>query len=89
MKLWAGRFQKETDTQVNDFNSSILFDQRMYKQDIQGSLAHATMLGRQVVLAVSFAVNWCRWEFGNLSCSTLQKPLCIMSVLSLRKDILL
>ena len=47
MKLWAGRFQKETDTQVNDFNSSILFDQRMYKQDIQGSLAHATMLGRQ------------------------------------------
>ena len=50
MKLWAGRFQKETDTQVNDFNSSILFDQRMYKQDIQGSLAHATMLGRQGVI---------------------------------------
>ena len=41
MKLWAGRFQKETDTQVNDFNSSIIFDQRMYRQDIQGSLAHA------------------------------------------------
>ena len=50
MKLWAGRFQKETDTQVNDFNSSILFDQRMYKQDIQGSLAHATMLGRQRII---------------------------------------
>ena len=50
MKLWAGRFQKETDTQVNDFNSSILFDQRMYKQDIQGSLAHATMLGRQGII---------------------------------------
>ena len=44
MKLWAGRFQKETDTQVNDFNSSIIFDQRMYRQDIQGSLAHAAML---------------------------------------------
>ena len=50
MKLWAGRFQKEMDTQVNDFNSSILFDQRMYKQDIQGSLAHATMLGRQGII---------------------------------------
>ena len=50
MKLWAGRFQKETDSQVNDFNSSILFDQRMYKQDIQGSLAHATMLGRQGII---------------------------------------
>ena len=50
MKLWAGRFQKETDTQVNDFNSSIIFDQRMYKQDIQGSLAHATMLGRQGII---------------------------------------
>ncbi len=50
MKLWAGRFQKETDTQVNDFNSSILFDQRMYKQDIHGSLAHATMLGRQGII---------------------------------------
>ena len=51
MKLWAGRFQKETDTQVNDFNSSIIFDQRMYRQDIQGSLAHAAMLGRQGIIA--------------------------------------
>ena len=50
MKLWAGRFQKETDTQVNDFNSSIIFDQRMYRQDIQGSLAHAAMLGRQGII---------------------------------------
>lgn len=50
MKLWAGRFQKETDTQVNDFNSSIIFDQRMYRQDIEGSLAHATMLGRQGII---------------------------------------
>ena len=45
MKLWAGRFQKETDTLVNDFNSSIRFDQRMYQEDIQGSLAHSQMLG--------------------------------------------
>ena len=45
MKLWSGRFQKETDALVNDFNSSISFDQRMYHEDIQGSLAHAKMLG--------------------------------------------
>jgi len=44
-KMWAGRFTKETDERVNDFNSSISFDARMYKQDIRGSIAHATMLG--------------------------------------------
>ncbi|MBE7037461.1 MAG: argininosuccinate lyase [Ruminococcaceae bacterium] len=45
MKLWGGRFEKGTDELVNDFNSSIRFDKRMYKQDILGSVAHATMLG--------------------------------------------
>ncbi len=45
MKLWSGRFQKETDALVNDFNSSISFDARMYEEDITGSIAHATMLG--------------------------------------------
>ena len=50
MKLWAGRFQKETDTLVNDFNSSIAFDARMYKEDIAGSIAHAAMLGRQGII---------------------------------------
>ncbi len=44
-KMWAGRFTKEVDERVNDFNSSIKFDARMYKQDINGSIAHATMLG--------------------------------------------
>ena len=44
-KMWAGRFSKELDERVNDFNSSVSFDARMYKQDISGSLAHATMLG--------------------------------------------
>ena len=44
-KLWAGRFSKEVDETVNAFNSSIAFDGRMYKQDITGSIAHATMLG--------------------------------------------
>ena len=50
MKLWAGRFQKETDTAVNDFNSSISFDARLYKEDIAGSMAHAAMLGRQGII---------------------------------------
>lgn len=44
-KMWAGRFSKEIDETVNEFNSSIAFDARMYRQDIQGSIAHATMLG--------------------------------------------
>ena len=45
MAMWAGRFTKEIDETVNAFNSSIAFDGRMYKHDIQGSIAHATMLG--------------------------------------------
>ena len=49
-KMWAGRFQKETDAVVNDFNSSVMFDCRMYAEDIQGSIAHATMLGRQGII---------------------------------------
>ena len=44
MKLWGGRFRKETDTLANDFQSSILFDCRLYREDIEGSIAHATML---------------------------------------------
>ena len=51
MKLWAGRFQKETDSAVNDFNSSIAFDARLYRQDITGSIAHATMLGEQGIVS--------------------------------------
>lgn len=45
MKLWTGRFQKEISKTTNDFNSSIPFDQRMYREDIEGSIAHAAMLG--------------------------------------------
>ena len=45
MKLWGGRFQKETDNLVNELNASISFDQRLYKEDITGSMAHAKMLG--------------------------------------------
>jgi len=50
MKLWGGRFSKATDALVDDFNSSIRFDQRMYSQDIKGSVAHAKMLGRQGII---------------------------------------
>ena len=50
-KLWGGRFQKSTDEKVNDFQSSIRFDKRMYKQDIKGSMAHAEMLGRQGIIS--------------------------------------
>lgn len=45
MQLWQGRFKKELSKTTNDFNSSISFDSRMYKEDIMGSIAHATMLG--------------------------------------------
>lgn len=55
MKLWGGRFQKTTDSLVEDFHSSISFDQRLYKQDIQGSMAHATMLGKVGVLTTEEA----------------------------------
>ena len=50
MKLWGGRFSKATDALVDDFNSSIRFDARMYKQDITGSMAHAEMLGKQGII---------------------------------------
>jgi argininosuccinate lyase len=50
MKLWGGRFKKGTDKLVNDFNSSINVDSRMYKEDIEGSLAHASMLGNQNII---------------------------------------
>ena len=50
MKLWGGRFSKATDALVDDFNSSIRFDARMYKQDIRGSIAHAKMLGKQGII---------------------------------------
>ena len=46
MKMWDGRFSKALNSRVNDFNSSISFDSRMYKEDITGSIAHATMLGK-------------------------------------------
>ncbi len=50
MKLWGGRFTKETNKLVHHFNASISFDQKFYKQDIRGSIAHVTMLAKQGIL---------------------------------------
>ena len=51
MKLWGGRFTKETNHLVHNFNESISFDQKFYKQDIAGSIAHVTMLAKQGILS--------------------------------------
>lgn len=50
-KMWQGRFKKELDSAVNAFNSSISFDYRMYKSDIEGSIAHSAMLNKQGILS--------------------------------------
>lgn len=50
MKLWGGRFTKETADEVAEFNNSLVFDSRLYKQDIRGSIAHAKMLGCQLII---------------------------------------
>ena len=51
MKLWGGRFTKSTDTFTDHFHSSISFDQRLYQEDILGSIAHADMLGKQGIIS--------------------------------------
>ena len=48
--LWGGRFEKEMDSMVKAYNASIFFDQRMYNEDIDGSIAHVTMLGKQGIV---------------------------------------
>ena len=50
MKLWGGRFTKETDQLVHNFNESLSFDRKFYRQDIQGSIAHVKMLAKQKIL---------------------------------------
>ncbi len=49
-QLWGGRFTKETDKLVYNFNASISFDKKFYRQDMQGSIAHVTMLAKQGIL---------------------------------------
>ena len=49
--MWAGRFAKALDSKADDFNSSIRFDCKMYRQDITGSIAHANMLAKQGIIS--------------------------------------
>ena len=60
MAMWAGRFKKEENKEVNDFNSSISFDSRMYEHDILGSIAHATMLGNKNIISKSDSELICK-----------------------------
>ncbi|MGL4569480.1 MAG: argininosuccinate lyase [Clostridium sp.] len=57
MKLWGGRFKEGTNKDVNDFNSSIRIDQRMYKEDILGSIAHVRMLKKQNIIPKSSCIK--------------------------------
>jgi len=60
MKLWGGRFTKSTNKLMDDFQSSIGFDYRLYQQDIEGSIAHATMLGEQGIIPKEDAALICK-----------------------------
>ena len=55
--LWGGRFTKDTDQMVYDFNASINFDKKLYKQDIKGSIAHVTMLAKQGILTAEDKIS--------------------------------
>ena len=52
MKLWKGRFSKAATSSADEFNASIGFDKRLYKEDITGSIAHAKMLGKQGIITL-------------------------------------
>ena len=56
-QLWGGRFTKQTDQLVYNFNASISFDQKFFKQDIEGSIAHATMLGKAGIVTEEESAN--------------------------------
>ena len=57
-QLWGGRFTKELDQLAYNFNASITFDQKLYRQDIRGSIAHVTMLAKQGVLTEEEKKKW-------------------------------
>ena len=62
-KPWGGRFPGDTEKAVEDFTSSLSFDQRLYRQDIAGSVAHARMLARQGIIAPAEAEEMVRgWK---------------------------
>ena len=56
-QLWGGRFTKETDQLVYNFNASISFDQKFYKEDIEGSIAHVTMLGKLGIISQAESID--------------------------------
>ena len=58
-KLWGGRFEKSTDEMINEFQASINFDKRMYREDIEGSQAHAKMLAAQKIISDDDAEKIC------------------------------
>ncbi len=58
-KLWGGRFEKSTDEMINEFQASITFDKRMYREDIEGSMAHAKMLAAQGIITDDDAKKIC------------------------------
>ncbi len=58
MKLWGGRFQKDTNRQGEGFTASIHFDRRLYRYDILGSLAHCQMLGKRQIIGQDEADAW-------------------------------
>ncbi|MBQ3725595.1 MAG: argininosuccinate lyase, partial [Selenomonadaceae bacterium] len=58
-KLWGGRFEKSTDEMINEFQASINFDKRMYREDIEGSIAHAKMLAAQKIISADDAQKIC------------------------------
>ena len=66
-KMWAGRTAGETDRIADDFNASIHFDCRMFREDITGSIAHAKMLGRQGIITEAEAEVLCEGLAGILA----------------------
>ena len=54
-KLWGGRFEKSTDEMINDFQASINFDKRLYREDVEGSIAHAKMLAACKIISADDA----------------------------------
>jgi len=65
VKLWAGRFSKNTHELVDAFNASIHFDYRLASYDIQGSIAHANMLGKCGIITPDEAEKNCSWLANN------------------------
>ena len=61
-QLWGGRFTKQTDQLVFDFNASITFDKRLFHEDVTGSIVHATMLAKQGILTEEERKSTEHWQ---------------------------